>query len=153
MTSAARDQLNFSHLPRYQKRQFVPEKANLTDRSEVEVLHNQLLERNISSTEDLTRLVLDRSELESSLDQEGSILYIRMTCKTDDSDRVKKYKDFIETIIGRERCKQIDIAERIGRSPEYLSSIKSGANLPSFSIFNFLVPLCLCGLSSQARRS
>lgn len=99
MTSAARDQLNFSHLPRYQKRQFVPEKVNLTDRNEVEALHNQLLERNISSTEDLTRLVLDRSELESSLDQEGSILYIRMTCKTDDPDRVKKYKDFIENVV------------------------------------------------------
>ena len=99
MTSKTQNQLNFDHLPQYQKRQFVPEDANLADQGEVEVLHKQLLERDISSEEDLKRWALDRSELEASLDQEGSILYIRMTCKTDDEERVQKYKDFIENIV------------------------------------------------------
>ncbi len=99
MTPTAQDQVNFDRLPRYQKRTFVPEKANLTDRQEVVALHNQLLERGISSVEDLKQWVLDRSELESAFDQAGSILYIRMTCKTDDADRVEEYKGFIENII------------------------------------------------------
>ena len=99
MTPASQDQLDFDHLPRYQKRQFVPEKASLTDQKEVESLHDQLLGRDISSAEDLERWVLDRSELESAFDQEGSILYIRMTCKTDDPERVKKYKDFIKNVV------------------------------------------------------
>ncbi len=55
----------------------------------------------------------------------------------------EQLKTFIETILEREHCKQIDIAMRIGRAPEYLSSIKSGANLPGFSIFNFLKTLTI----------
>ena len=99
MTSPAQDQLNFDQLPKYQKRTFVPEDTNLTNCDEVVALHNQLIERDIASVEDIKRWILDRSELESALDQAGSILYIRMTCKTDDPDRVEKYKGFIENIV------------------------------------------------------
>ena len=41
---------------------------------------------------------MDRSELESAFAEASSILYIRMTCQTDDADRAAAYKAFIETV-------------------------------------------------------
>ena len=99
MTSTIQNQLNFDHLPIYQKRQFVPEKADLTNGEQLTSLYNTLLERTFSSVKDLERWALDRSELESALDQQGTILYIRMTCQTDDEKRAESYKRFIETIV------------------------------------------------------
>ncbi len=45
---------------------------------------------------------------------------------------------FISSIIGRERCSQINLAGRIGVTPEYLSGLKSGSRTPSFQTFNIL---------------
>jgi len=99
MTTAAQDQLNFDRLPRYQERRFVPESANLTNLEEIHARYDQLLKRDVQSVEELEQWVLDRSELEAALDQQGSILYIRMTCQTDDAARAQSYKDFIQTIV------------------------------------------------------
>jgi oligoendopeptidase F len=99
MRQETEDQLNFNHLPRYQKRQFVPEEADLTNCEELKGLYNQLIEREILSAEDFEQWILDRSELEASVDQQGAILYIRMTCQTDDEARVQSYKNFIERVV------------------------------------------------------
>ena len=98
MASSQEVQLNFERLPRYQDRQFVPENADLTNLDEIKGLYQELLERKVSSSKELERWVLDRSEFEAALDQQGSILYILMTCQTDDSLRTQNYKHFIETI-------------------------------------------------------
>lgn len=45
---------------------------------------------------------------------------------------------FIHTIIVREKCSQIVLAERIGVTPEYISQLKSGSRTPSFQAFNML---------------
>ena len=98
MTLPNQKQLNFEKIAAYQKRQFVPEDALLTSLKDVKALYQALLGRAINSKEELERWILDRSEFEAALDQAGSILYIRMTCQTDDKDRAKAYTDFIETI-------------------------------------------------------
>ncbi|MBF0523040.1 MAG: M3 family oligoendopeptidase [Candidatus Omnitrophica bacterium] len=88
----------FENLKLYQKRSFVPPEANLLNVEEIKGFFKQLLEREILCQKDLEQWIFDRSELEAALDQEGSILYIRMTCQTDDPKRAEMYKNFIENI-------------------------------------------------------
>jgi len=82
----------------YQKRHFVPENADLTDVDVVKGLYQKLIQKDIQSAQDLEQWLLERSELEAALDQTGSVIYIRMTCQTDDCARSDAYKHFIETI-------------------------------------------------------
>ncbi len=90
--------LDISSLAPYQPRQFVPADAVLTSKEQIESLLRQLLERPIQSSGELEQWILDRSELEAAADQHRSILYIRMTCQTDDPARAQAYQDFVEMI-------------------------------------------------------
>lgn len=99
MVTTAQEQTNFDCLVPYQKRQFVPANADLTKLDEIRALYDQLLGRDIRSSQELEKWILDRSEFETALDQKGNILYIRMTCQTDDTSRAQSYKDFIEHIV------------------------------------------------------
>ncbi len=90
--------LDFKQLPRYQQRTFVPENTNLKDPQQVTGLYQSLFERTIGSSQDLEQWLWDRSELESVLDQEGAVLYIKMTCQTDDPQYAQDYKRFVEAI-------------------------------------------------------
>jgi hypothetical protein len=95
----AATQLNFDSLPPYQPRHFVPEGVNLIDRDTTVALYQRLLERPLHSVEELEAWVLDRSELESAVGQAGAVLYVRMTCQTDDEDRAKAYKEYVTTVV------------------------------------------------------
>lgn len=44
----------------------------------------------------------------------------------------------ITTILERENCSQLILAERVGITPEYLSGIKTGTRTPGFQTFNIL---------------
>src|SRR5437660_12514229 len=99
MPASTQNEIAFAKLPRFQERRFVPEQADLTDVGQVKNLLEKLLKREIASAKDLDAWLLDRSELEAALDQEGAILYIRMTCQTDDPKRAKAYQDFISTVV------------------------------------------------------
>lgn len=48
---------------------------------------------------------------------------------------------FIETVLTREKCTQVELATRLGVTPEYLSEIKSGRKQPGFQTYNFLKTL------------
>src|SRR5437867_4133436 len=91
--------LEFDSLPRYQPRRFVPDSARLTDCEELTGLYHILLGRPIHSANELQQWLLDRSELDAAVDQEGSLIYIRMTCQTDDEARAKAYRDFITNVV------------------------------------------------------
>lgn len=91
--------LDFNTLLPYQPRVFVPQASDLTHKETVATLFQQLLARDLSTDAELEALMGDRSELEAAVAQVNSILYIRMTCQTDDAQRAKAYKDFIETVV------------------------------------------------------
>ncbi len=91
--------LNFDTLAPYQPRRFVPARADLTNRDVVTALYQRLCSREVNDAEQLEQWLLDRSELESALAQYRSILYIRMTCRTDDPQRAGAYRQFIETVV------------------------------------------------------
>jgi len=111
------DELKIAQLPPYQKRSFVPEKADLSNKEEAVKLYQQLLNRSIQSKEELEQWLMDRSELEACLDQEGAILYIHMTCQTDDPQKANAYRHFIETVVPavkplEDQCNQKYLKER-----------------------------------------
>jgi len=88
-----------SQLEPYEKRGFVPEGMNWADPEAVKSVYSLLLARTINSVGELEKWLLDRSELEAALSQEGAVLYIRMTCQTDDTKSAEEYKNFLQTII------------------------------------------------------
>jgi oligoendopeptidase F len=61
-------------------------------------LYEKLESKADHSAQDLEHWLLERSELDAALSQAGSILYIRMTCQTDDPKIAGAYTQFVETI-------------------------------------------------------
>ena len=96
--AAPQDSLSLQRLPAWQPRTFVPPDADLTDVGQIKALYEALLERPIETADDLERWILDRSELGAAIAQTRAILYIRMTCQTDDAARAEAYKCFVQTV-------------------------------------------------------
>lgn len=90
--------LDIKRLPIRHKRQFVPPQADFSDPTQVETLYLALLARPLKTAADLEAFLLHRSELEAAIRQHRSVLYIQMTCQTDDTDRAAAYRRFIEQI-------------------------------------------------------
>lgn len=97
------EQLNklpdFGAIKPFVKRCFVSQSTDLSDLKEIKGLYESLLLEEIKSSEQLGEWLLKRSELESVLDQRGSVLYIRMSCQTDHKEHCDAYLDFIENIV------------------------------------------------------
>jgi oligoendopeptidase F len=91
--------MDLAKLPVYQKRTFVPGNADLTDLATVAGLYEKLEAEEITSAGEFEHWLLERSELEAAVSQAGSILYIRMTCQTDDPAFAGAYTRFVETIL------------------------------------------------------
>jgi len=98
MGAETKNELDLSTLSPYRERSFVPSAIDLTDCRVVISLYQNLLDCPILSPAALECWLLDRSELDATLDQQRTILYILMTCQTDDPARAEAYKRFIETV-------------------------------------------------------
>jgi oligoendopeptidase F len=90
--------LDPASLPHDFPRSFVPAQANLGDWPTVEKLFSSLEQRPLSSRQDLERWLKDLGEFEDSLDEEGSLRYVRMTCATDNPQTEQAYLDFLQNI-------------------------------------------------------
>lgn len=87
-----------NELPAALPRRFVPGAADLTSKDVVVGLLEQLLAREICSLEHFEQWILDNSEFGAALSQAGSILYIEMTCATDDPAKAGAYQAFVEKV-------------------------------------------------------
>jgi len=85
-------------LPTKKARVFIAEDFKVTEWNEIEPFFNDLLNRKISSKEELEKWFLDRSELEAILSEDMAWRYIRMTCDTENEELRKKYIFFVEEI-------------------------------------------------------
>jgi len=110
---------DFGNLAPYQKREFVPDAIDLCNVDNVVSLYQKLYDRDIDSADDLKAFLADRSELDAALGQCESVLYIRMTCQTDDQDRAEAYKKFVETVISAVKS----LADKLDR--KYVDAAKS----------------------------
>jgi oligoendopeptidase F len=90
--------LDISRLPSPYKRRFIPEQADFNDPEQVKGLYAALLARPLATAADAEAFLLHRSELEAAIRQHRSVLYVQMTCQTDDAGRAAAYRRFIEEI-------------------------------------------------------
>ncbi len=79
-------------------RTFIPDDAVLSSWKEIEPYYAQLMESDLDSVEEVEQWILDLSELEGIVDEDGNRRYIAMTCATDDEGAEKAYLDFVENI-------------------------------------------------------
>ena len=75
---------NTAKIPTRPKRQFVDENLIVDSWKKIEVYFKSLLERKISSVNELEQWMLNRSELESVLEEEQAWRYIKMNIDTTD---------------------------------------------------------------------
>jgi len=80
------------------KRRYYPDDFNAQEWSPVEEALRELSAAEISSPEDLVRLIEKRSELSDILEETGAWKYIRMTQHADDATLAKAQADFYEQV-------------------------------------------------------
>lgn len=77
---------------------YVPADLDAADLALVEPLYTDLLLRTVTSAADLESWLVDRSELDAACSEAAALLYIAMTCNTDDQAAADAYTRFIETV-------------------------------------------------------
>src|SRR3990172_9095283 len=79
-------------------RNFVPKLFDFTQWQEIIPFFQQLEDRRLDTAEQLESWLLDRSELIDVIQEVGSVLYIRMTCDTENKDLEQAYFRYLEEI-------------------------------------------------------
>ena len=78
------------------KGSFVPKNFQLTTWSELEPYFEELLHRNISSTEELEQWIVDKNQLDMAVGEAMSWRYIRITVNSADQDAAEAYNYAVE---------------------------------------------------------
>ena len=92
-------------------RKFLPEDFVVTSWEVLKPYFDTLLDRPVSSAEELRKWFHDRSELESVISEDLAWRYIRMTCYTENQEYRNSYQDFIENI----QPKIAPVSDRLNR--------------------------------------
>ncbi|OUJ74178.1 M3 family oligoendopeptidase [Hymenobacter crusticola] len=98
INAAPEPQLASATETRRPPRQYLPEDFTVTDWATLEPYFLELRDRNVHSSEELERWLLDRSELESVLSENLAWRYIQMTCDTQDAVRAEAFQYFVSEI-------------------------------------------------------
>ena len=77
---------------------FVPQSFDGTHWGQIEPLLRALLERPVRSRAELERWLIDRGELEAACGEARAMLYIAMTCDTEDKATQQAYSAYIEDV-------------------------------------------------------
>src|SRR5688572_4834401 len=87
-------------IPEIQKtpRHYLPETFAVTDWATIEPHFIELRDRKINNAAELEKWMLDRSELESVLQEDMGWRYIKMTCDTTNEEATEAFQFFVEQI-------------------------------------------------------
>lgn len=111
--------LNLDNIKPYQPRVFVPDDIDLNNVKSICAMTQILIDSTIDSPEALEKFILNRSELEAVVNQHSSMLYIRMTCQTDNQEHADAYQFYTEKISPAMK----PLANKLNK--KYLDGIKS----------------------------
>lgn len=95
--------------------EFVPADLDASDLSRVEPLYADLLGRPVTSLAELEEWLVDRSELDAACSEAAALLYIAMTCNTDDEAASRAYTHFIETVPPRLKPIAFELDKRFAK--------------------------------------
>lgn len=93
-----------------------PADLDATRWEQVEPHYRELIGRELHCKNCLTRLILDRSELDAIVSEAGSNLYINMSCHTDDQAANQAYLDFVENVQPKLREVAFELDRKIAGS-------------------------------------
>lgn len=85
-------------IPKRPVRKFLPEDFKVTSWEVLKPFFENLLDRDLTSVDELKKWFHDRSELESIISEDLAWRYIKMTCYTENEGYRKDYQDFVENI-------------------------------------------------------
>jgi oligoendopeptidase F len=124
--------LPFDSLPAFKPRRFLPAQIDLGDWAQLAPLFDQLETRagQCSGVAELERWLLDWSELNAALDEEGARRYIAMTCHTDNADAEKAYLHFVENIEPQTKPRQFQLETLFIAHP-----LRAQLPLPRYEVF------------------
>lgn len=88
-----------------------------SDFSQIEPLYRALLDRPIGSAQELERLLLDASALESVLNEYGARLYIDSSCHTENAEIEKRYLFWIEEVEPKIKPLAFELQKKFVASP------------------------------------
>ncbi len=86
------------YIPVTYPRRWVPEDISLKTWADIEPWYRGLLDRPVTSPEELENWLFDAGELNAAVGQEGVERYIAMTCQTDDPAREAAHLEFVREI-------------------------------------------------------
>ena len=116
-------------IPKKRERKLLPHDFEVTTWEAVKPYFDDLLDRDITSAEDLRRWFNDRSELESVLSENLAWRYIKMTCDTTDEPLRESYTEFITEIEPKISPVSHELNKKALASP-YLETLKSEDGYP-----------------------
>lgn len=90
-------------------RKFISEPAELGNWDQLSAYFDKLEHRTITSPADLEQWILDLSELEAAIGEEGTIRHIKMTCFTEDETLERSFLDYIENILPKTRPRYFEL--------------------------------------------
>jgi oligoendopeptidase F len=96
---------------------FVPAGLEAAKLPALEPLYTDLIAREVRVVGDLERLILDRSDLDAAAAEAASVLYINMTCQTDDEAHTRAYLDHLENVQPRVKELGFELDKKVCTSP------------------------------------
>ena len=103
---------------------FIPDEFDASKWENIEPYVNDLLERKLSSSDCLESLISDSSNLAEHISETGALLYINMTCDTEDERKKNSFLSFVENV----RPKLSKFSDELNRR---IIDHKSIADLPT----------------------
>ncbi|HEU5071927.1 MAG TPA: M3 family oligoendopeptidase [Verrucomicrobiae bacterium] len=112
--------LPFGNLPPHRPRRLVPAAVNWNNWAAIAPLFDQLDRAltHCATAAGLERWLLDWSELNAALDEEGTRRYIAMTCHTDNAEAEKAYLHFVEHIEPHAKPRQFALQQAFVKHPQ-----------------------------------
>jgi len=118
----------------------VPPGLDASNWQALQPLYKELIDRPIANVSELESLIHDRSDLDAAAAEAGSMLYINMTCHTDNAEYNKAYLDHIQNVQPNLKDVGFELDKKISRSPfvaqldarryhVYLRNMRAGVEL------------------------
>ena len=96
---------------------FVPATLDATRWESLQPLYQALIDRTLKCDGCLRQLILDRSDLDAAANEAQAVLYINMTCHTDDEAAKSAYLNFVEHVEPHLKKAGFELDKKIAGSP------------------------------------
>ena len=77
---------------------FIPEDFDASSWENIEPYVDDLIQRNLSCSSCLEKLISDSSNLAEHISETGALLYIGMTCDTENETKKNDFLNFVENV-------------------------------------------------------